>query len=265
MIDVDPHAIRAILAQVGEELLEEYGGLAPAASREQLIERFADANGWAERRIRQAVNEIHPGLPWSDAELDAPKQGSPEYGDAYWVLDPIDGAVHLHQGFGFWAISLCLIREGVAVFSAIYDAGRRELFHAVRGEGAYLNGERIRVSAKTGLADALLLTAPPNKVEVEPENVKRTAWSVGKLLPECTALRMLGSVALQMAYVACGRMDAYWEFGREIYDWLAGALLIEEAGGCVSDVDGSPFTWETSGVVAGPDALRDKIVTVLAG
>lgn len=168
MIHVDPHAIGAILAQVGEELLEEYGGLAPAASREQLIERFADANGWAERRIRQAVNEIHPGLPWSDAELDAARQGSPEYGDAYWVLDPIDGAVHLHQGFGFWAISLCLIREGVAVFSAVYDAGRRELFHAVRGEGAYLNGERIRVSAKTGLADALLLTAPLTKSRWSP-------------------------------------------------------------------------------------------------
>lgn len=129
------------------------------------------------------------------------------------MLDPIDGAIHLHQGFGFWSTSLCLVQDGKAVFSAVYDAGRNEYFHAVRGEGAYLNGQRITVSAKTRLADALPLTTPPNKVDVDPEDVRLTAWSVAKLLPESTALRMLGSTALQMAYVACGRMDAYWEYG----------------------------------------------------
>lgn len=159
------------------------------------------------------MNARYPDLPWSEAELNAGKQAVPEYGGAYWVLDPIDGAIHLHQGFGFWSTSLCLVQDGKAVFSAVYDAGRNEYFHAVRGEGAYLNGQRITVSAKTRLADALPLTTPPNKVDVDPEDVRLTAWSVAKLLPESTALRMLGSTALQMAYVACGRMDAYWEYG----------------------------------------------------
>jgi len=264
MFQVNVEEIRDVLTRTGQLLLQKYNRELPPQSRELLIERFIDANGWAENEIRKALEPLYPGVRWSESELEVDKQESPEFGGAYWVLDPIDGAVHLHQGFAFWSTSLCLIEDGVPVFAAVYDANRDEFFHALRGQGAFLNGERIGVARKTNLADALLLTAPPNKVDVEPENVRFTSWSLGKLLPESTAVRMLGSVALQMAYVACGRMDAYWEYGREIYDWMAGSLLVEEAGGSVSDVDGKPFAWGTSGVIAGHEPLRFGIQKVLA-
>ncbi|GIO56043.1 inositol monophosphatase family protein [Paenibacillus cineris] len=255
--------IRTVLEGTGGQLLVKYGQGPAPADREAMIARFVEANSWAEKNIRSILESRYPDIPWSEAELDADQQREPEFGGTYWVLDPVDGAVHLHQGFAFWSTSLCLIEEGQPVFAAVYDANRREFFHAMRGKGAFLNGERMAVAQKTKLADALLVTAPPNKVEKEPENVRLTAWSTGKLLPETTAIRMLGSVALQMAYVACGRMDAYWEHGQEVYDWMAGALLIEEAGGIATDMDGKPFGWGASGVIAGSRELCRGITVVL--
>lgn len=182
----------------------------------------------------------------------------------YWVLDPIDGAVNLIQGFPFWSISLCLVDGGQPVFGAIYDAVRAELFHAEVGGGTYLNGMRIAPSGKKHLDDAVLLTSPPGDSALERDNAARTTRSLDLLLPRIAAGRMLGSVALQLAYIACGRADGYFEFGSGIYDWLAGALLIREAGGTVTDAEAHPFDWGTGSIVAaGTAELAEKIVTTL--
>jgi myo-inositol-1(or 4)-monophosphatase len=229
-----------------------------------MLSRFVEANKWAENEIKITLKNNYPDVEWSDAELDLEKQRSPEFESAYWVLDAVDGGVHLHQGFGFWSMSLCLIEAGQPVYAMVYDAYRQEFFHAVRGEGAFLNGNPIEVARKSNVYDAFLATAPPAVIDEDPLNTELTIWSIGKLIPEAFAVRMLGSVALQLAYVACGRMDAYWEYGEQLYDWMAGAFLVQEAaGGTVTDINGDPFTWGSTGIIAGNKQLHAEIQTKL--
>lgn len=263
MIQVNYQEIRELCERICEELLDDYSHRQAPTNREEMFERFSAANHWAERQIKAALKERHPEVQWSDAELDFEKQKNPEYQGAYWVLDAVDGGVHLHQGFAFWSMSLCLIEDGQPTFAMVYDAYRKEFFHAVRGEGAFLNGKSIEVARKSQIYDALLVTAPPAVIEEDPVNTQMTVWSIGQLLPEAFAVRMLGSVALQLAYVACGRMDAYWEYGEQLYDWMAGAFLVQEARGSVTDIHGEAFTWGSSGIIAGNDILRSEIQTKL--
>jgi myo-inositol-1(or 4)-monophosphatase len=157
-----------------------------------------------------------------------------------------------------------LIEEGMPVSAAVYDAHRQEFFHAVRGEGAYLNGSRIEVSQKTRLYDSLLLTSPPGAADEEKDDTERCGKSISRLLPEAAALRMLGSVALQLAYIACGRADVFWEYGEGAYDWMAGILLIQEAGGAVMDIHGQAFDWGAYGIIAGNDTLCSATSQILS-
>ncbi|OWR29811.1 inositol monophosphatase [Saccharibacillus sp. O23] len=250
MTEINLQAIESILRKVGEELPQRNEAAGRPDSRAGMHRRFDELNGWAEREIRSALTPLHPDICWSQAELDMSAQEGPESESPYWVLDPIDGAVNLIQGFPFWSISLCLVERGQAVFGVIYDAVRGELFHAQAGGGAYLNGMRIAPSGKKDLDDSVLLTSPPGDSALERDNAARTTRSLDLLLPQIAAGRMLGSVALQLAYIACGRADGYIEFGSGIYDWLAGALLIREAGGIVTDAAGRPFDWGTESIAA---------------
>ncbi|OWA35032.1 hypothetical protein B9G55_14960 [Saccharibacillus sp. O16] len=261
MNPINLQVIESILKTVGTELPVRNEASGRPVSREEMHQRFDELNGWAEQEIQAALMPLYPDIRWSQAELDPGAQGEPESESPYWVLDPIDGAVNLIQGFPFWSISLCLVKGGQAVFGVIYDAVRGELFHAERGGGAYLNGVRIAPSGKKHLNDIVLLTSPPGDSALERDNAARTTRSLDLFLPQIAAGRMLGSVALQLTYIACGRADGYIEFGSGIYDWLAGALLIREAGGVVMDEEGKPFDWGTESIVAaGTTELAERIV-----
>jgi myo-inositol-1(or 4)-monophosphatase len=167
------------------------------------------------------------------------------------------------QGFTFYALSLCLIRGGKPVVSFVYDPCSQELFHAAAGEGAYLNGRPIQISQKPDLTDAFVTTSLPSNPAEDVEAADLTVRAIAQVMPKVLAVKMLGSVSLQLAYVACGRLDGYWEFGNDFYDWLAGSLLIQEAGGVVSDSKGSPFTWGTSGIIAANEQVFVKLLTEL--
>ncbi len=261
MTAINLQAIEFILKKVGEELPARNEAAGLPAGKEEMYRRFEELNGWAEREICSALTPLYPDIRWSQAELDPGAQNGPESESPYWIFDPIDGAANLIQGFPFWSISLCLVDGRQPVFGAIYDAVRAELFHAEAGGGAYLNGVRIIPSGKKNLDDAVLLTSPPGDSALERDNARRTTRSLDLLLPQIAAGRMLGSVALQLAYVACGRADGYVEFGSGIYDWLAGALLIREAGGTVTDGQGHLFGWGATCIVAaGTSELAQRIV-----
>ncbi|WDL98437.1 inositol monophosphatase family protein [Alicyclobacillus sp. ALC3] len=261
MTNVDITTCKDILFNVGTQLWQKYGELPTAQDRTELAQRIHEANQWAASSIRTALESVYPTIHWSFSELELSKQQRAEFDDEYWVCDPVDGAVHLHQGFAFWSMSLCLIRNGEPVLSMIYDPSRQEFFHAVAGQGAYLQGRRIQVSSKIKGYDAMIATAPPSAADQDLENTQRTASSLARLMPQVGATRMLGSVALQLAYVACGRLDGYWEFGSEFYDWVSGALLIREAGGVVSDMYGNAFTWGATGIIAGSPGIHDMLTT----
>ncbi|WP_068612519.1 inositol monophosphatase family protein [Paenibacillus tuaregi] len=263
MVIVNHEEIRDVFAFVGKELLANYSHREAPADREEMFERFTAANEWAEEEIKKFLLDRYPAVHWSDAELVFEKQKTPEFRGAYWVLDPVDGGMHLHQGCAFWGMSLCLVENGQPSYALVYDAYRDECFHAFHGQGAFLNGEPTQIARKTRVHDSLLVTAPPAVIVEDPVNTELTIWSIGKLLPEAFAVRLLGSVALQLAYVACGRMDAYWEYGEQLYDWMAGALIVKEAKGSVTDIRGQEFTWGSIGIIAGNEPLRQEIQTLL--
>ncbi|SHN45999.1 inositol monophosphatase family protein [Chitinophaga sp. CF418] len=225
-------------------------------SKEELVQQFRTVNSFSARLIREGLLTIAPDIPWSDAEFDIARQKDPALGHIYWVCDPIDGAIHFLQGFSPWCISLALIEHGTAVFSIVYDAVRDELFTALRGQGAWLNGEKLTVNLRNSVQEAVLATAHPNQPQREKKETSLLLASLERILPKAGAVRMLGPSSLQLAYVAAGRLDAFWEYGNDVYDWLAGALMVEEAGGKVQSIEGEAFSIETNtGVLAGNEWL----------
>ncbi|MBU7316601.1 inositol monophosphatase family protein [Paenibacillus oleatilyticus] len=210
-------------------------------------------------QIKTALAEKYPNIRWSDSEFETENQQKVEYEGEYWICDAIDGAVQFLQGIYSYAMSLCLVRNGRPVLSFVYDPSHDELFYAVAGEGAFLNGKPIRVAAKEKLEEAIVCTTPPSFPAKDIEITDLTLRGFNHIIPRAFAVRMLGSISLQLAYTACGRLDGYYEFGDEIYNWMAGALLVQEAGGVVSDRHGNSFTWGSSGIIASNPVLHQNM------
>src|SRR5690606_25377964 len=156
--------------------------------------------------------------------------------DIQWIIDPIDGTRNFIHGFPYFAISIAVAVKGKIEHGVIYDPNRQELFTATRGKGALLNDRRIRVGSRKRLEDALLGTGFAYRHSTPdaplPPKILRP------LLPICGDVRRAGAATLDLAYVACGRLDGFWEQGLKIWDMAAGALLIKEAGGIVCDLEG---------------------------
>lgn len=231
-----------------------------AWNKQEMALQFKRVNTSCINIIREGLLAIAPDIPWSEAEFDTRQQKATSLGDRYWVCDPLDGAIHFLQGLSPWCISLALIENGLAVFSVIYDAVRDELFTAMRGQGAWMNGEKLAVNIRNRLSDAILVTAHPNQPDKEEKDVRQLLETMGILLPKAGAVRMTGTSSLQLAYVAAGRIDAFWESGDDAYDWLAGALLVEEAGGVVRTMEGLPYSLQTdTGILAGNETMADLV------
>ncbi|NRD76858.1 inositol monophosphatase [Bacillus sp. BRMEA1] len=239
----------------------------PPSTREAAFQTFEKANKHVESFLKESLAGRFPSIHWSASEFRPEQQQQPEFRGEYWICDAIDGALHFIQGFGFYSLSLCLIRNGTPVLAIVYDPEREELFHAVTGQGAFLNDKRIQVASKTKLGDTYVTTSLPSFPAKEPECADIAIRSAARLTMKTFAVKMLGSVKLQLAYVACGRLDGYWEFGSEYgdyYDWLPGTFIVQEAGGTVTDSAGSPFTWGSRGVIASNQTLSAELIRELA-
>ncbi|MGB7189946.1 MAG: inositol monophosphatase family protein [Acidobacteriaceae bacterium] len=182
-----------------------------------------------------------------------------------WYIDPLDGTTNFAHGFPAFCVSMGLEKrepslpaseDGEIVAGVIYDPLREELFTAEKGSGAYLNGSPIHVSRTPVLAEALVATGFPSRKRHENPNIhfyqQFTLRSHG--------VRRAGSAALDLAYTACGRMDAYWEFNLNPWDTAAGALLVTEAGGTMTRFDGSPFRLDSQEIFATNGLLRDEML-----
>ena len=259
MTIIDIHFCEMLLKKVGKELHEKCKQWRHPSSSKDLFSKFNDVNNWATNQLRTALNEKYPYIQWSHSEFAVHNQEKPEFEGEYWICDSIDGAIQFLQGISAYTISLCLIRDGQPVLACIYEPCNQDFFHATQGEGAFLNGEKINVGVKEGLADALITTTPPSNPNEELAVTNQTIKGFEQLIPKAFAIRMLGSVSLQLAYVACGRIDGYYEFGTGIYDWLAGALIVKEAGGHVTDIQGRDFIWGSSGVIAANKKINSEL------
>lgn len=190
------------------------------------------------------------------------EEGGVSGGDDFqWIIDPLDGTTNYLHGFPQFAVSIALSSRGRLDQAVVYDPLREELFTASRGGGAFLNDRRLRVSQRKGLEGALLGTGFPFRQH----EVLDAYLAMFKALHADTAgIRRAGSAALDLAYVAAGRLDGFWEFGLKPWDLAAGALLIREAGGLVGDFTGGEEYMDTGNLVAGAPKVFAAILQAIA-
>jgi myo-inositol-1(or 4)-monophosphatase len=179
-----------------------------------------------------------------------------------WIVDPLDGTLNFLHGIPHFAISIALEREGAIVAGLVYNPASDELFTAERGKGAFLNDRRLRVAGRKRLAEAVVACALPHPSRGDVA-LSRTEHAAAQ--ERVAGLRRFGAAALDLAWVAAGRLDAYWERGLSPWDMAAGIVLVREAGGFVSDLKGGDITFASDGILAGNEAIHRDMLRTLNG
>lgn len=206
----------------------------------------------AEQEIIRTIRKAYPSHGFL-----AEESGKQSGDDFVWIIDPLDGTTNYVHGFPQFAVSIALKHKQVLEQAVIYDPLRQELFTASRGRGAQLNDRRIRVTSRPGLKGALLGTGFPFKQQ---QYLDAYLAMFKDLFPKTAGIRRAGAASLDLAYVAAGRLDGFWEIGLNPWDMAAGALLIEEAGGFVCDFAGSNAYLETGNLIAAnPKLLKPML------
>ncbi len=246
-------AVQAALA-AGEILRMNLGRVRYVGFKGE-VDLVTDVDHRSERCIIEMIRHYFPEDPIL-AEESASRVGSPS---RLWVVDPLDGTTNYAHGYPFVSVSVAFRLEGSTQVGVVYDPLREELFVAERGHGAQLNGSPIFVSRTGDLSKSLLATGFAYNRELVKVNLKH--WANFSLRAQ--GLRRDGSAALDLCYVACGRFDGFWELGLAPWDTAAGALVVEEAGGRVSDPVGKPYTGLGPNIVASNGLIHDEILEVL--
>ena len=221
-----------------------------------------DRNDFVTEVDRQAENEIIWILrkAFPDHAILAEESGESDGNEYQWVIDPLDGTTNFLHGFPQFAVSIALRHKGRLEQAVVYDPLSQELFTATRGAGAHLNDRRIRVSNRKGIEGALLGTGFPFKAQHQLDTYLEMFRAV---FPQSAGIRRAGSAALDLAFVAAGRLDGFWEIGLNTWDMAAGVLLIQEAGGLSSDFNGGHTHMESGNLVAGnPKVFADILKAI---
>ena len=222
----------------------------------------------AEATLREELAKARPGYGFLMEESGA--SGSANWAWR-WVVDPLDGTTNFLHGMPHWCISVALERRmpdggGEVAAAMIYNPAADEMFWAERGGGAFLNERRLRVSARRELKDAVFATGIPFAA-VAPQHRLAFARTLGVLMPQVAGIRRFGAAALDMAWVAAGRFDGYWELGLKPWDMAAGLLIVREAGGSVTDPAGAEsgvIEGGSNNVVCGNPHLHAKLLQIVA-
>ena len=217
----------------------------------------SDVDRQAEREIVSILQRAYPDhavLGEEDGFQGAARS------DYVWVIDPLDGTTNFLHGFPQFAVSIALFYRGRVERGVVYDPVRQELFTAVRGAGATLNNRRLRVTKQKGMIGALLGTGIPFK---DQSYLDAYLGMLKSLLKDAAGIRRAGSAALDLAYVAAGRFDGFWEIGLMKWDMAAGVLLVQEAGGIVTDLEGRDNYFETGSVVCANPKLHQSMLELI--
>ncbi len=210
----------------------------------------------AEEAIMEVVRKAYPEHGFLAEESGASAQPA-EY---RWIIDPLDGTTNFIHGFPQYCVSIAVEQRGALAHAVVYDPAKNELFTASKGRGAFLNDRRIRVSKCTRMQEALVGTGFPFK---ELERVDLYLRQLKRLMSSTSGVRRAGAAALDLAYVACGRLDAFWELGLSPWDMAAGVLLIQEAGGLVGDLSGESDFMESGDICAATPKLFPPLLEAL--
>jgi myo-inositol-1(or 4)-monophosphatase len=213
----------------------------------------------AEEIIRAELERARPGYGFLMEESGATEGSDPQH---RWIVDPLDGTTNFLHGIPLFAISIALERQGKLAAAVVYNPISDELYTAERGSGAFLNDRRLRVAARAHLADAVVATGVPHAGRGGHEQFMKELAAV---MPAVAGVRRCGAASLDLAWVASGRFDGFWERRLSPWDVAGGMLLIREAGGFVTDTEGGDTALESGHIVAGNEAIHRQLLALLKG
>ena len=244
------------------ELAREAGGvLKHYMDREKQVELKGRANlvtaadKESEALIIRRIRERYP-----NHAILAEESGASGAGEGKWIIDPLDGTTNFAHQYPFFCVSIGFEQNGEIVCGAVYDPCRDEMFSGARGLGSFVNGNRLRVSEVSKVGNALLLTGFPYGVR---EKVRLAMTHFEAFVIESQAVRRGGSAALDLCYTAMGRCDGFWELDLHPWDTAAGRVILEEAGGRVSDYTGNPFSVYMREIIASNGKIHEEMIDVL--
>ena len=256
MINIALRAAR----KAGENIVRASDDLERFEVRAKGVNNFvSDVDVAAEKEIIYHLHKAYPDHAILGEETGL--SGS-EDADYRWIIDPLDGTTNFVRGIPHYAVSIACLYKGKLEHAVIVDPVRREEFTASRGRGAQLNGRRIRVSKLPGLDGALLGTGIPFKDHCD-DKLGPYSKTVEVLAGQCAGIRRAGAASLDLAYVAAGRLDGFWEIGLAPWDIAAGALLVREAGGLVADIDASENFLQSGNIVCGNPKCFKAVLQVV--
>ena len=253
-LEVAEQAARA----AGALILDRLGATGPVQFKSSVIDPVTAADRDSQALIAERLLSAFPGDRLLGEEGDA--RATAAGPGRLWIVDPIDGTVNFLHGYPVFAVSIALHCDGAVQAGVLYDPTRDEMFSATRGGGATLNGRPLAISGTSELIAAMVATGFPYDLEAR----RRSLPLFGAIVERTQAVRRDGSAALNLAYVACGRFDAYWERGIQPWDVAASSLFLTEAGGRLTGYDGGPFDLWGGDVVASNGELHDALLAIIA-
>ena len=249
--------------QAGDLQMAQFG-TAIQIEKKGMIDLVTEVDVAIERLFRALIGERFPdhGILGEEMQKEETPLPAGERPSHCWVFDPIDGTTNYAHGLPIFCVSIALEVHGRTEVGVVYDPTRRELFTAVRGEGARLNGALLKVSDASHLIDAMLVTGFPYDIHSRLDEI---IGLFRAFVGRARAVRRLGSAALDLSYVAAGRLDGFWERGLHPWDVAAGTLLVEEAGGRVSDFEGGAFKSRHNALVASNGLIHREMLDTILG
>ncbi len=252
-------AVAATVQAGGKHMLQFFASRPDMVTRDEVVAAIHDNDARSLSVLRDRLMAIRPQAGWVEDELESGELPRGEW----WVIDPVEGNVNHAHGIPEWCITATLVRDGVPIVTAANLPLTGDTFTAARGYGAFADGVALRPSAKTAL-DACLVGTGQAKPGEDAETFRRLSESAAAMLESALVIRVSVPATLQLIHVAAGRMDVFWQFSQVRSGLLAGALLVQEAGGVVTDTYGRPWSLASPDFLAAAPAVHAAAVEVLA-
>jgi len=242
--------------EAGKIILHYFNGVFKVGHKEGINNLVTEVDQLSEDKIIEVIRAHYPSHTIISEEVGELIKPS----DYQWIIDPIDGTVNFAHGIPICCVSIGLMHNGSLILGAVYNPMMDELFFAEKGKGAFLNGNPIKVSGKTDFRKACLVTGFPYKW---PDDTEHPIKVFERFVLEGLPVRRLGSAAIDLCWVACGRFDGFWEYNLNSWDIAAGYLIVQEAGGQVTDFEGSVYNVFDRQTLATNGLIHDAMLSVI--
>lgn len=257
-MDID--SLKKVLLEATEEagkiILDYFQGSFTVENKDSINNLVTEVDTHSEKKIIEIIKQNYPGHSIISEEIGELIQDSP----FQWIIDPIDGTVNFAHGIPLCCVSIGIKHKDELLLGAVYNPMMNELFFAEKGKGATLNNKPIQVSQKSDFRKACLVTGFPYRW---PENSEHPIKVFERFILEGLPVRRLGSAAIDLCWVACGRFDGFWEYNLSSWDVAAGYLIVQEAGGIITNFDGEPYSVFDKQTLATNGHIHDEMLRLI--